>query len=841
MKNITKFFKKNYIYILCFVFPIIIFLISSKIADFRPFGKNVITLYDGYHQYPGFAAYFSKVLKGSESLLYSFKGGLGTNFYAIAVYYLFNPTSFLLFLFKNDTLYIYYEFFIFLKIGLCGLTCAFLLNYLKYKKNTIFIFSTAYALCAYNLLYFSNFMWTDSLVLFPIVIISLHRLIYENKKLMYLILLSITIISNFYIGYMICIFLLIYFIYNYFLIDKNKKRKDLIKDFIVLSLCAGLISTFALLPVTLELFMGKNALFHNSYTNYFKFDTDIITMFYKFTPGSSSNKDISSGTVNLYVSLLTIIYVIFSYFNKTFSKKEKILNSFVLLYFAISISFNLFDYSWQLFQRPIWYPVRYAFIIDLFLILIASKSFENRNEIKIKNIYKFLISFLLMGLILAGVVLIYSFKFKFDNVIKLIALLLSGAFILEYTVALTSKSKFLTAFITILFMSEIIFNSILSFKILSVSSSFEYEKLITSHHNRETSLFKESDTSFYRAEFYNKHSYNNGFFYNYNGISFFSSVRNNNPIDFLDNYTDVKVFDNCSVNYGFYNPILNDLIGLKYIVGSRYTLYYTVAFNENNIVYENKGAFNLGYMVNEDIYDVVLKEKLYNENIENIVDGMLGYKLNLYEDASKTLENLKLTKQGTYKQINKDEPGYLVYDISNKPGFYILDSNMYLGIDELSINDENVDLSIYGPLFLNENDVMKLKLRVLSERVQERTEIHYIPYDKYLNFANYIKQNEMQITKLEKDDYIEASVVATTDKNVLFTTIPYDEGWSIYVDGNKQNYKSTLDNAFISLKLSPGEHNIIFKYTPRGLILGIKLSISGLLLSIFYLVYKKKK
>lgn len=835
MKIITNFFKKYYIYFFCFVFPMLIFAVSLYFSDIRPFGNNSITIYDGYHQYPGISNYYANILRGTESIFYSFKGSLGFNFYAMAVYYLFNPSSLLLYFFNNININIFYEITVIAKIGLCGLSFSILLQSLKYKKTTTFLFSTAYALCAYNILYYSNYMWIDSLYLFPLVILGLNKLIYENKKTMYLILLTITIISNFYIGYMICIFLLIYFIYKYLLLNKKDRRKGLMKDFIIISLLSGLISSFALIPVIIELFMGKNELYMNGFSKYFKFDKDILTVFHKLSLNSTTTKDLAYGTPNIYSSILCLICVIFSYFNKTFTKKEKILNSIILLYFALSLSFNLMDYSWQLFQRPIWYPVRYSFIISFFLLLIASKSFNNRDKIKIKNLYIYLILILLIGLIILGDIVINN-NFIYSE-LKIFSLLLSFILIFDYIFMIQKTNKIFNLIIILLLVLEVTFNTITTFKVFAKSSTNDYERITINNYNSKVDLIKSNDKDFYRSEFFTRHQFNNAMLFNYNGLDFFSSVRNNNGIDFLDNYVDITVKDGCSINSNFYNPVLNSLLGLKYLIGTNNAMYYD-EFLKNSNIYINKDAFNLGYLVNENIYSTKLIDKDYNENIKRISNSMLGYNLDLVEKLPYELNNIEI-KKDKFVPLNSGL-GSITYKVDKK-GFYVLNSYAYSMIKELKINGNVVKSAqtISTFIFLDENETMELTLIINKKIDQYKYELVYIPYEKYIEFVNSIKQNEMIIYDYVKDDHIKATVTSTSDKNVLFTTIPYDEGWKIFVDGKKQKYKSTLDNAFISLVLEPGNHNIEFKYTPRGLKLGIYLSITGLLLSAGYLYFTK--
>ena len=76
------------------------------------------------------------------------------------------------------------------------------------------MFSLCYAFMAYNINFQINIMWIDGIILLPLVMLGIDKLINENKYKLYIITLFITIFSNYYIGYMICIFSVLYFIYK---------------------------------------------------------------------------------------------------------------------------------------------------------------------------------------------------------------------------------------------------------------------------------------------------------------------------------------------------------------------------------------------------------------------------------------------------------------------------------------------------------------------------------------------------------------------------------------------------------------------------------------------------
>ena len=88
----------------------------------------------------------------------------------------------------------------------------------SYKRSD---FSTAafgviYCMCGWFIAYYWDLMWIDAMVLFPIVILGIERIIDSRKPVTFIIALSLTLITNYYMGYMVCLFSVIYFLVYYF-------------------------------------------------------------------------------------------------------------------------------------------------------------------------------------------------------------------------------------------------------------------------------------------------------------------------------------------------------------------------------------------------------------------------------------------------------------------------------------------------------------------------------------------------------------------------------------------------------------------------------------------------
>ena len=826
-KNLKKYLPE----ILTFIVPILIMLISCIVNKTYPFGKEILPKYDGYYQYAGFTSYYKNVLLGNESLFYSFKGLLGYNFYATSIYYMFNPTNLLCIFSTSKNILEYYTFIILLRIGLSGFTMC---KYLKYKfKNQsnlrYIIFSISYALMAYNVCYFFNYMYFDTVVLFPIVVLGLDKLIYERKNRLYIISLTLSIISNFYIGYMVCIFSLLYFIYN---IVIYKLDKNIIKDFIISSLLSGFMCMIIIIPEASELLKGKALLYASSKAEYFKFNMNFLNIFYKFLPGSTSNYDLEYGMVNIYVSLFVIILVIKYFFNKKISKKERITTLIFILFFLFSISFNLLDFAWQLFQKPIWYPNRYIFTFSFFLITIAMKEITNITyKTNIKENLIIIISFILLTLYS-----IISLKIHNDN-LKIISYILGIILILQYTFFLNNRNaKYL---LVMLFFIEVTTNAIFTLKIMGKTTTMTQYKTNEEINEKAVKHIKEienKDNNFYRMELSTSTVHNSPSLLNYNGINHFNSVKNAKTLNFLNKFN-YQVTDDTSVEFNNYNPYLTSLLGIKYINGSKDEMYYENVYNENPYMYLNKDALSLGYM----IYNKEFKESNSSyQNTENLINSMLNTDIKRYkvidnfngEDTEiKEIDNKKYVISKTSIKIEME-------DKASNSMFLIPSRNIsFVANYSIFINDEEIKDAVIkqSPIFINKGDTYKIIIKSnLSKTELNSLKWYQIDYDKYIETINELKKNEFNITKYNKDNHIEGNIDVNNDKNVLLLTIPYDKGWNIYVDDNKVNYDICFDS-FICLDLDKGKHNIKMNYVPSGFIVGLIISSLAFIVTIIYI------
>ena len=127
------------------------------------------------------------------------------------------------------------------------------------------------------------------------------------------------------------------------------------------------------------------------------------------------------------------------------------------------------------------------------------------------------------------------------------------------------------------------------------------------------------------------------------------------------------------------------------------------------------------------------------------------------------------------------------------------------------IKGTNVEVEYYFSAGVPDNTSARLTIATLNGAAFDQA---------YEGWAD----NQLNINKFE-DGYVKGHI-SVDEAGLMFTSIPYDSGWTAYVDGRKTDIQ-TVAGAFIALDLEKGDHVIEFKYFPRGLKSGLIFTFAG--------------
>ena len=295
-----------------------------------PFGDRTIYRMDLYHQYgPLFSELYDRITSG-KSLLYSWNSGIGSSFVGNFFNYLSSPFAVLVLIFGHENTFEAVAAMIGCKAVLSSMSMSY---YLKKSHNSngpeIIAFGIMYAFCGYFIAYYWNVMWIDAMYLLPFVILGIEKIINEGKCTSYIVALALSIYCNYYIGFMICIFSCIYFLYYYYCsLDNFDKRHKILKykeekdnkiknsfflnsgiRFALSSFAVALILCGMLIPVAYVLSSSSatSSTFPTTSKSYFDFFDFLANHLASLEPTiRSSGEDVLP---NVYCGMLTLILI----------------------------------------------------------------------------------------------------------------------------------------------------------------------------------------------------------------------------------------------------------------------------------------------------------------------------------------------------------------------------------------------------------------------------------------------------------------------------------------------------------------------------------------------------
>ena len=822
-EKIAAILKKNWIWsVLAFAISFWVSVLICASQGIYPFGENCILHVDMYHQYCPFFMEMQDKLASGGSFLYSWNLGLGSDFIGLYAYYLASPLNWLLLLCPKGLVIEFMTLTIWIKIGLAGL---FFFWYLKehfrligkdgvYHTSTAFpaiIFSTAYAFSGFVATYSWNIMWMDSIALAPLIILGLERLVKKNKPGLYYVALSVSILSNFYISLIICIFLVLYFAVL-FLEQKKGKFKACVR-FAWYSLLAGGTGAILLIPEAKILSYAESAdtTFPEAIEWYFGIIEELSRLCTTASPYTGNDH-----WPNLYCGSFTVLLVVLYVFNRRIKWTRKVPRVLLLVLFILSFACNYLDYFWHGLRFPNSLPARQSF---LFIFLMLVMGFETYLKRKGCYIWQVLVTMALcFAMLIVG-------GLKTDaSITDPLAFILTGIFIAAYGICFilhrigTKQIRMMMkGFMFGLAMGEIILNmAITGFYSLSRTSYLakmdDYQVLLELAEADAKADAGDGAVSFYRVEDYERKTKNDDALYGYPSGTIFSSLMNIEISRFYQ-----SVYMEGGRNYYCYNgatPVVSSMLSVKYMLSDNdmgnNALRKVLATSGNYYLYENKYCLPLGFMMSEEAianWEYTSGQKL---NHINDLGKALGVEKNILSNADVFME----VEEGT-TSITVAEAG-IYYANYSKCGA----DNLNIRINDGPITRYNKTTHRY--LFELGECQPGDEITITNSKSEEITFSVYKLNLDAVDAAYQILNQQTMVTEEYTDTSIKGSI-DVKEAGRLVLSIPSEEGWTLYVDGKETEILNFKD-AFISVYLNEGHHEIELTYMTPGLGLGATLS-----------------
>lgn len=861
--KIYKIFYKNRYVFLTTVLATACIAVIYVIFSVFPFGSITVMRMDLYHQYgPLFAELYDRIVE-HKSLLYSWITGGGSSFLGNYLNYLSSPLSFLIFLFDKEDISYAITFIVALK---CILSATSFSYYLKksFNKDNYFlsVFGILYAFSAYFLAYYWNVMWLDAMIMLPLIALGIEKIFKTGDIKLYTVSLVILFFANYYMGYMCCIFAVLYFFVCFIntysndgklnknaVYEKKYSTKALMNNvfinrgvkFAFASIIAALICAITLVPVFMILknSSATSGTFPQTFKSYFDL-LDLITSHFALleTTIRSSGDNVLP---NIYTGILTFILLPLFLVNNKIKLKEKATYVVLIIFFVFCFNNNCAEYIWHAFHFPNDLPYRYSYMYSFIIAVMGYKTILNFKGIKVKDIAY-------TGLAIISFVIICQ-KFltnKMTNntiyaTIIFVTLWCGFLFLLKNK---NAQKKTISFVLVTFILCETIISSIVGLPLNQDNKNYkENYKTYTDAIN----YIDNKDSGFYRTELCYLNTRMDPAYYGYNGISVFSSMA-------YESYSQLQSslgMQGNKVNSYTYNtqtPVYNMMFNIKYLIqtdvslapsSNLYKKIYTTSDKKSN-VYESKYNLPIAYCVNSKIDDWVTDEGNPFEIQSDFVKLATGYS-NVFKPVEYNSTDFDavsgddVTENGTYWLEKSDSSSnYGTETVSLSP---TIDGNLYLYVKSsdlktITVNSEKVsditqsmeDAYILDLGYHNKGDEVLVSLDA-SKMESESTSFDFYCYTAddtvVKNMYNSLAGNSLNVESYN-DTTIKGTVNAK-ENCYLYSSIPYDDGWSVYVDGKKAE-TFEIGGTLLAIELTPGQHKIEYKYFPVGFLYGIIIS-----------------
>ncbi len=872
--------------LLSFFLPFCIVAVCYAVAQVFPFGNRQILASDGWHQYYPFLLTLREKLLHGGSLEYIRNVGMGSNYLSLYAYYVASPLNLLSVLVPLEYMREFFTLTTMIKLSLAGYFFCFFLR-TAYKKTEIpmAFFSLMYALCSWAAAYYWNIMWLDAFAVLPLLVAGMVCLLRDGSFRLYTLSLTLCLWANYYVAFFCCIFVFLAF-FGYCIVCWNGVG-NFFRRFFRIGVCTILgagMAAILLIPTLTAMqftYSAKGSDVMPLAMNLPKRTTGIMALEdlwgclktevlpnllpalqqvgSRFLPGYEPAS--MEGLPNIFCGFSAVILSLFYFCNGKIKIREKLVSFFLLLFLLLSFIFRILDYMWHGFHFPNMLPYRFSFLVPFVVVCMAYRAFHHMDNFKYWK---------LAVILPLGIGLIASAYFMEDStptqvlVSAGVVLICTVAFFLFYGQGATERTlqvRYARTFLCFIILCEMCLSYALGIDKVGTSAYTGYPKEEAFVQALLDYAEDIDDDLYYRTEVTNTQTLNDGALNNYYGLSVFNSSANVN----FNRFSRALGFASWpeSNRYAYYegSPFGNTLAGLKYLIdrdGNHLSSANSyVAVSGTVKLLQNKSYLGLGFMTDPNL--ATFQSRAAQKNALLDQEEMFSLATGISERLYEHLEHTELEadeecslEEGTNRTFFRFEKPSSKSTANFTIRYTIEEGGLLLAYLHMPGSDK---VTVYRNGLEQFSRTSKVRTIVNVGDVESGDEIEFVFKAKSNNSGtitldvakhkagiyelgmNALKDETWDLTQAE-DTYLCGTIDVAKD-GLFYSSIPYEPGWSAYVDGEEvtlcEGYDPSLEDvmltdAVISFPLEQGFHIIEMKYTAPGLGLGAIISVSCILI-----------
>lgn len=949
-RKIYQFYEtKRGLYFISFILPMMIMLVVWLIMGVYPFGSKTLMSIDFGQQYIDLFQLFKQTLLSADwsNLFYSFSKSIGGTMISNWGYYLMSPFNLIYAILPTSEFRLAVTLIIWIRYGVISLSFSHLLikrynGHLNQRRFLVPLLATVYTLSGFLVSYQMNPIFYDAMIMLPLVILCLEEVLDGASGIKYAFILGLTLVLHYYMGYMICLFIVMYSLF--YMSDKRLFSK---KALIQLLKAAGYsmigvgLAMWLLYPTLMDLLISKGA-YGQSLTFEWGLQIRPLDILAKLMIGAFDSESWPAGPnlPNIFIGSFSLFGFGLFFAKKDIKTSQKIAAFFVVFVFFISIVNVFFNKIWHMGQTPAGFFYRFSWIISFFMVLLSYRAIHNWRgyswrfiavgvtfiylaaEWVFTNDFSFfkysvnnsvvltLESYL--GLVIRILIILFAASsvqyFNEKGKTKAVLMLIGSAIAFIILTLLNHYEKLVTLqtltlitwiitlvvlssgfkasiyrFIILMTIFELGLNAYISQSRMNYDNAYKFKDAQVSMLEVIDQIRPSKEGEFYRINKFFERSKNDPLMLNYPGMTHFSSNMERSTLSFMTNVGDSG--SNASSFYGNGTVFMDAFYGIRYVVdylpytneevinhperhffgrnSTRKDLldYYTPYWsNERFIVYENQNVLPIAFGVNTQTTDLTLESNQVvktNNDILSAISGQDVKMFNSYLFESTELLNVQIDEntlgRKIYRKIDSESEGIITFKlIPQTNATYYVNAPLALkrqkgGATDIQLNGSWYEYqhSFDGQQLWNvahnqQGEEIVLTLTMRSTNELDLTDLYVITADQ--TFSEQIIQERMaQGMQVEQwgNRFIKGTVNITDDSTFMMTSIPYNEGWQVKVDGQEVPIKLTW-GAFMSFPITSGQHTIEMRFTPKGWYIGLMISVSSFVILVVFMLLEKR-
>lgn len=847
-----------------FLVPIFIMIVVYLSIDIYPGSSRSVLASDAFSQFSNFHASFNNVLHGKQSIFYTWNASLGLNYWSLISYYLGSIFTPLVFFFKNENIPDALYLLTLLKIGSASLAFWFYgKETYKLPKWSIVSLSISYSLMSFITAHSELIMWLDIFIYLPLIILGINRVMDNGRSRLLFVSYFLLFVSNFYFGFMIGIFSVLYYLARFS--THHKHYKSSILPYFITSILAGISSMVMILPAVLDLKTNGETLSELS-----KFKTEATAFWDIPIKNMIGTFDTTKyGSIPfIYVGLLPLVFCLFYFVSKNIPTRDKLAYGSIFLILIASFYIEPLNLFWHGMHAPNMFLFRFSFLFSFLVIMIAGYGWQvftkDDGGYLVGTALMLMIVFVLAKLTTSNTS--YTFADNEKLLVTILFLMLYVTAIIFYQLNKLPKNR-LAILLLLMVTGEAFLNT--SYMINGILDDWNYasRSLYSEPYSDYKALVdeanKKNDQTFYRLESLSPISSNDSFNYGYSGISMFNSIRNRHSSALLNDLGFRSRGTSLNVRYQNNTLLMDSLTGIKHNISDQQINKY--GFQEINSkgkykLFENSLAMPLGVLTDDSLYKLKFPK---NDNLgaqTTLINQLANYNESYYTFVTPTvaatnnveiLNNTK-TNRVTYKEKKENISKDITFDVfvpAGKQAYISLFPNDFSQLESSTVTVQtqgtsyksqiNITGQYYNLGYFPQDSTVRFTLSFYGTKDIELINPPVVLLDTMI-YQSAMKQIQANGVNFNVNKRRATAHVELAEDKVLMTTIPYDKGWTVYID-NKKVKNNDFMNAFLTFNIPKGNHDIKLVFIPEGFKLGLICFILGVGLFTSYTIWVEQK